>query len=68
MSRYLSQPYRSPQRCNLLSSGVSNSDVEAIMTGETATFMGKRYARKQFTVTQRQQPTELIYRGICYAR
>ena len=53
---FLGQPYTA-----------SSSDVEAIMTGETATFMGKRYARKQFTVTQRQQPVELTYRGVRYA-
>jgi len=42
--------------------------VDAVATGETATFMGKSYARKQFNVTQRQQPAELTYRGVRYAR
>jgi hypothetical protein len=46
----------------------STAEVEATMTGETATFMGKPYARKQFTVAQRQQPAELTYRGIRYSR
>jgi hypothetical protein len=46
----------------------SNPSVEATMIGETATFMGKPYARKQFNVTQRQQPAELTYRGIRYSR
>jgi Domain of unknown function (DUF4278) len=42
--------------------------VDIVSTGETATFMGRPYARKQFTVAQRQQPAELTYRGIRYAR
>ena len=42
--------------------------VDAIATVETATFMGRPYARKQFTVTQRQQSAELTYRGVHYAR
>jgi hypothetical protein len=42
--------------------------VDAIATGETATFMGRPYARKQFTVTQRQPAAELTYRGVHYAR
>ena len=46
----------------------STPAVEAIATGETATFMGRPYARKQFTMTQRQQPAELTYRGVHYAR
>ncbi|HSM82717.1 MAG TPA: DUF4278 domain-containing protein [Nodosilinea sp.] len=46
----------------------STSAVDAISTGETATFMGRPYARKQFTVTQRQQPAELTYRGVHYSR
>ncbi|WP_017297011.1 DUF4278 domain-containing protein [Nodosilinea nodulosa] len=46
----------------------STSSVEATPTGETATFMGRPYARKQFSVTQRQQPAELTYRGVHYAR
>lgn len=41
--------------------------IEAAITGETATFMGKPYALKQFNVTQRQSPTSaLTYRGIRY--
>ena len=46
----------------------SNPSIEASMTGETANFMGKSYARKQFNVTQRQQPAELTYRGVHYLR
>lgn len=42
--------------------------VNAIATGETTTFMGRPYVRKQFTVAQRQQPTELTYRGVHDAR
>ncbi|MBD2233749.1 DUF4278 domain-containing protein [Phormidium tenue] len=42
--------------------------VDEISTGETATFMGRPYARKQFTVTQRQQPADLTYRGVRYTR
>ncbi|PSN12809.1 hypothetical protein C7293_18590 [filamentous cyanobacterium CCT1] len=42
--------------------------IDAVSTGETATFMGRPYARKQFTVAQRQQPAELTYRGVRYAR
>jgi hypothetical protein len=30
--------------------------------------MGQPYARKQFNVTHRQQPAELIYRGVHYTR
>jgi hypothetical protein len=46
----------------------SNISVDAIATGETATFMGRPYTRKQFTVAQRQQPVDLTYRGVRYAR
>jgi hypothetical protein len=43
--------------------------VEAIETNETGTFLGKRYVKKQFNVTQRHQPTaELTYRGVRYTR
>ena len=42
--------------------------IDAIATGETATFMGRPYARKQFTVTQRQPAVDLTYRGVHYAR
>ena len=42
--------------------------VEATETTETATFLGKPYIRKQFNVSQRQQPaTELTYRGVRYS-
>jgi hypothetical protein len=41
--------------------------VEVTETSETATFLGKHYARKQYNVSQRQQSTnELTYRGIRY--
>ena len=46
----------------------STPAIDATPTGETATFMGQPYARKQFNVTQRQQPAELTYRGIRYSR
>ncbi|MGG6241594.1 DUF4278 domain-containing protein [Nodosilinea sp. AN01ver1] len=46
----------------------SAPDIDGTPTGETATFMGRPYARKQFTVAQRQQPAELTYRGVRYAR
>ncbi|MBE9110543.1 DUF4278 domain-containing protein [Nodosilinea sp. LEGE 07298] len=42
--------------------------VDAISTGETATFMGRSYFRRQFTITQRQQPADLTYRGVRYTR
>lgn len=43
--------------------------VKAIETTETATFLGKRYAQKQFNYSQCQQPTaELTYRGVRYGR
>lgn len=45
----------------------SSPAIDATATGETGTFMGKPYARKQFNVTQRQAPqSELTYRGIHY--
>ncbi|HSM80537.1 MAG TPA: DUF4278 domain-containing protein [Nodosilinea sp.] len=47
---------------------VSAPAVEATLTGETATFLGRPYARKQFNVTQRHQTTELTYRGVTYRR
>jgi hypothetical protein len=41
--------------------------VEAAETTETATFLGKRYIRKQFNVNQRQPSTaEMMYRGVRY--
>ncbi|PSR16980.1 hypothetical protein C8255_15025 [filamentous cyanobacterium CCP3] len=46
----------------------SGAPIDATVTGETATFMGRPYARKPFTVAQRQQPAELTYHGIRYAR
>ncbi len=45
----------------------SNPAIEATETSETATFLGKPYARKQFNVHQRQRPaSEMTYRGIQY--
>jgi hypothetical protein len=45
----------------------STPAIDAIATGETATFMGKSYARKQFNIAQRQSPkSALTYRGIRY--
>lgn len=46
----------------------STPAVDVITTGETATFMGRSYARKRFTVVQRQQPAEFTYRGVHYTR
>lgn len=46
----------------------STPAVDATITGETATFMGKSYPRKQFNVTQRHQPADLTYRGVHYTR
>lgn len=44
-------------------------DIEAIDSQEIATFMGRRYTRKQFNVPERYQPkTTLTYRGIKYTR
>ncbi|RZM82756.1 DUF4278 domain-containing protein [Leptolyngbya iicbica] len=41
--------------------------VDAVETSETATFLGKPYHRKQYTVNQRHQPsTEMTYRGVRY--
>lgn len=42
--------------------------VDGTLTGKTATFLGRPYVRKQFTVAQRQQPAELTYRGVHYTR
>lgn len=43
--------------------------VEATEMQETATFLGKHYTRKQYTVAQRHQPSEtLMYRGVRYNR
>lgn len=46
----------------------STNAIAATPTGETATFMGRPYARKQFNLEHRQQPAELTYRGVHYAR
>ncbi|MBE9141034.1 DUF4278 domain-containing protein [Nodosilinea sp. LEGE 07088] len=46
----------------------SANAIAAAPTGEMATFMGRPYARKQATVEHRQQPAELTYRGVHYAR
>jgi hypothetical protein len=46
----------------------SSPAIDGTSTGETATFMGNSYARKQFIVTQRQPSAELTYRGVRYAR
>ena len=46
----------------------SMPSIEATETTETATFLGKRYVRKQFSVNQRQQTSsELTYRGVRYS-
>lgn len=37
-------------------------------TGETGTFLGKRYAMRQGQVAHRQPTTELTYRGVRYSR
>lgn len=42
--------------------------VDATETNETATFLGKRYVRKQFNVSFRQPTAELTYRGVRYSR
>lgn len=42
--------------------------TSAISVDAIATFMGCPYARKQFTVAQRQQLEELTYRSIHYTR
>jgi len=43
--------------------------ITATETPETATFLGKRYHRKQFNVNQRQQaPEELTFLGSKYIR
>lgn len=44
-------------------------NVEATDTQETGTFLGKTYARKQFTAMQPpQSPARMTYRGIRYIR
>ncbi|MEO1070542.1 MAG: DUF4278 domain-containing protein, partial [Cyanobacteria bacterium J06638_6] len=47
---------------------LSSPAVEATPSGETATFLGKSYTRMRFNVAQRNQPAELTYRGVRYAR
>lgn len=47
---------------------VSTPAVDAVITGEKATFLGKSYDRKQFNVSTRRQATELTYRGVRYSR
>lgn len=42
--------------------------IAAVPSDETATFLGRPYARRQFDLAQRQQPAELTYRGIRYVR
>lgn len=37
-------------------------------TGETGTFLGKRYKLKQTAISHRQPSTELTYRGVPYRR
>lgn len=46
----------------------SIAPVEAVETSETATFLGKQYNRKEFTVALRQPTAELTYRGVRYSR
>lgn len=47
----------------------ASAAIEGTPTGETATFMGQPYVRKQFNVANRQQPSgEFSYRGIRYSR
>ena len=47
----------------------STPAIEATDMNETATFLGKPYARKQYNVSQRQQPaSEMTYRGVHYNR
>lgn len=43
--------------------------IEATTTSETGKFLGKSYAKKQFNVSQRQQPAEeLTFMGRRYIR
>ncbi|RZM82736.1 DUF4278 domain-containing protein [Leptolyngbya iicbica] len=45
----------------------STPAVDAVETRETATFLGKPYHRKQYTVSPRHQPSnEMTYRGVRY--
>jgi hypothetical protein len=47
---------------------VATPAFNVMPSAETATFLGQPYPRKQFTVAQHQQPAELIYRCVRYAR
>ncbi|MEM9120486.1 MAG: DUF4278 domain-containing protein [Cyanobacteria bacterium P01_D01_bin.6] len=50
-----------------MSPEASNPAIEATEMTETTTFLGKPYARKQYTVQQRQHvASEMTYRGIKY--
>lgn len=43
--------------------------IEATMTNEMGKFLGRPYAKKQFNVAQRQQPSEeLTFMGRRYTR
>ncbi len=46
----------------------STPAIDAMPTGETATFLGHSYACKIFTVAHHQPSTELTYRGVHYTR
>ena len=47
----------------------SSPAIEATETQETATFLGRSYAKKSFNVAQRQQPSEdLTFLGRRYTR
>ncbi len=46
----------------------STPAIDAVVTGETATFRGHSYPCKKFTVAQHQQSAELTYRGVHYTR
>jgi hypothetical protein len=46
----------------------STPAINGTPTGETATFLGRPYARKQFTTAHHQQSTQLTYRGVRYIR
>ena len=42
--------------------------IEALATGEPATFLGQQYTRKQVIAAMRQPTAELTYRGVRYSR
>lgn len=54
---FLGQPYEA-----------SFSAIEAVETTKSATFLGQRYLKKQFNVSQRQPTAALTYRGVPYQR